>query len=146
MKQWEMKFDKAIEVELIDGLDSLEDEEVYACEIVDKIMEVDIGNGCMFCREDEKTFIINNWEKAGDIFDYLNSVGVEIPNPFYESGSFVVQMFYKGLQDLLDKSDFIIENWDDEKVCLDRETIDLILEEVGIEREIEIEQTEEVER
>ena len=46
----------------------------------------------------------------------------------------------------LDKSDFIRENWDDEKVCLDRETIDLILEEVGIEREIEIEQTEEVER
>lgn len=144
MNQWKMKYDEAVKAELIDGLDSLEDEEVYACNIVDRIMEVDMGNGCMFCRENEKTFIINNWEKAGDVFDYLSGQGVEVPNPFYESGSFVLQMFYKGLQDLLYESDFIRENWDDEKICLDRETIDLILEEAGIE--VEMGQTKEMER
>ena len=69
MNQWKMKYDEAVKAELIDGLDSLEDEEVYACNIVDRIMEVDMGNGCMFCRENEKTFIINNWEKAGDVLD-----------------------------------------------------------------------------
>ena len=55
-----------------------------------------------------------------------------------------MQMFYKGLQDLLYESDFIRENWDDEKICLDRETIDLILEEAGIE--VEMGQTKEMER
>lgn len=140
MNQWDMKYDEAVKAELIDGLNNLEDEEVYISEIIDKIMEVDMRNGCMFCKESEKTFIINNWEKAGDTFNYLNDIGLESPNPFYESGSFVIQMFYMGLQNLLDKSDFVMQNWGNEKICLNRETIDLILNEVEMEPELEAEQ------
>lgn len=140
MKQWEMKFDEAVKAELIDGLDMLEDEELYLSDIVGKILETDMSNGCMFCCEDEKNFIINNWDKVGEMFDYLDKQGAGIPNLFYDSGAFVLHMFYRGLQDLLDKSGFVNQGWDNEKVCLDRKMINLILDEVGIEREFEKEQ------
>ena len=115
------------------------DRRVYACDLgYELTQEINVNGTATFSTHAAKEYIRFWWDEAGDVIEYQKfNYGEILHNPFEEPEAFHVCMIIEGVNTLLSKCKTIDENWND-KIVLDRKTINKIIREIRAQKEIEL--------
>ena len=112
-----MSFEQICQIEIEEWLDDNEGSIHYACDLDTLVVESDnIDGAFVLGRESAMEFIRDYYEDARDTFqDWKDNTGESI-NPFENPEEFTVLMESYGVRKLLNESEFIRDNWDEEVV------------------------------
>ena len=116
-----------------------EDRSAYACDLgCDLTEEINCNGTATFNTYLAKEYIRFWWDEAGDVIEYQKfNYGKILWNPFEDPEAFHVCMIIEGVRTLLARCPFIDEHWN-EKITLDRKTINKIIQEIRAQDRIEL--------
>ncbi len=111
---------------IIDRLNDCEGCEFYACDLPHELtMNENYTGAYIIGIHDAREFIRDNFDEAGECFDYYHEELEMSPNPFTEPEAFTFFMLDWGVSELMNGCTYLDEHWN-ECITLDRETIDAI--------------------
>ncbi len=129
-----MSFDEVIRDYISDKLDELEGNTYYTSDLASEITMEDNTNGTMFVyTHDARDFINDHPDQAAQAYEYYKEIGMDI-NPFQDPDTYSFYMGYYGVDQMLNRSEYIIKHWD-EQIILTPNVIDQIRQDLGIEIE-----------
>lgn len=115
------------------ALDDYTDESVYGADLAYKLFEGEnIDGSVTYSTYAAKEFIKDHWDDAGEIAQYLKENLDMTINPFDEPEKFHVVMLLQGAQEILNESEYISDNWNNE-IDLTSENIKMIKDEIGLD-------------
>lgn len=110
---------------------------VYGADLAYKLFECENVDGTVTYNSYEaRDFIKEHWDDAGEISEYLTTeLGLNI-NPFGEPEKFHVCMLLEGASDVISRSGFVNEHWNEE-MEIDMQSIECIKSDLGIDTDME---------
>ncbi|MBQ3295513.1 MAG: hypothetical protein IJH00_03410 [Erysipelotrichaceae bacterium] len=129
-----MSFDEVIRDYISDKLDEFEGNTYYASDLASEITMEDNTNGTMFAyTQDARDFINDHPNQAAETYEYYREIGMDI-NPFQDPDTYSFYMGYYGVDQMLNRSEYITRHWD-EQITLTPDVIEQIKQDLGIEIE-----------
>ena len=122
--------EKWVMQEMMWHLEDLEGQVVYGCDLAFTLFESENVTGSYTCNTHEsRQWIKEYWDYLGEVVeDYEFNYGEVPTNPFKNAEVFQMQIILHMASNLVSKSDYIEEHWDEE-IELTEETIKQIVSE-----------------
>lgn len=113
---------------IIERMYDYEGMEFYACDLANKLTMAENYTGTYIIGTyAAREFIREHFDEAGECFTYYHEELGMNPNPFTEPEAFTFFMLDWGVSELMAGCTYLDEHWD-ERITLDREAIEAIME------------------
>lgn len=123
-------FDDFIKHYIGEKLNYLEGKKLYGSEVSYEILKEDYEKGYYFDNpEEEKEFITKHWDKAKEVYDYLEEEYLEF-NPFENPSKFIMCMLDLSVKTYINVDSEVVENFWNDEIEITGEIIHKIKEEL----------------